>query len=122
MADRILFVDDDVNILNGLKRNLRAYSDEWEFIFSSSGEDAWNTIESQKITCVVTDYRMEGINGVELLEKVTSGYPDIKRIILSGQADAGVFEQSQDVAQAYIPKPCNADDVMKTIISIMGGK
>jgi len=81
---RILFVDDEPNILAGLKRQLRSQRKEWEMAFAESGEAALDMLSETPFDVVVSDMRMPGMDGAELLNRVKERYPETVRIILSG--------------------------------------
>lgn len=81
----VLFVDDEINILNTLKRLLR--NEEYQLLTASSAEEGLELLESEKVDIVISDMRMPNIDGAEFLEQVKSKYPDIGRMIMSGFAD-----------------------------------
>lgn len=85
MNKKILFVDDEYDIISAFKRNLRS-----EFVVATamSAEEALQIInDTSDIAVIVTDYRMPKTNGIQLLEKVREIEPDIIRIMLTGHAD-----------------------------------
>ncbi|GAB4256913.1 MAG: hypothetical protein Kow0092_03360 [Deferrisomatales bacterium] len=83
---RVLFVDDEENILKALRRLFRR--DPWEQRFASSGREALDLMEAEgPFDVVVTDQRMPGMTGVELLTEVRARAPRAVRIILSGYTE-----------------------------------
>ena len=79
----ILFVDDDQAMLNSLRR---AFLDEpYETLFSTSGHEALETLQGQQIDIVVSDMNMPGMGGQELLNTIQEQYPQVIRILFSGQ-------------------------------------
>src|SRR6185436_12015998 len=84
---RILFVDDESKILEGLQRMLRPMRDTWEMQFAEGSEAALADLKEQQFDVVVTDMRMPGMNGAQLLSEVRHEYPHIVRIVLSGHSD-----------------------------------
>src|SRR6266705_4372432 len=84
---RILFVDDDALVLQGLQRMLRSKRDEWEMEFLDSGRKALDRMAQSPFDVIVSDMRMPGMNGAELLNEVMKHYPKTVRLILSGHAD-----------------------------------
>jgi len=86
-AIRVIFVDDEPRVLEGLKRMLRPKRNEWQMTFVGSAQAALDALKVEPCEVVVTDMRMPGMNGAELLEVVQREYPDTIRLILSGQAD-----------------------------------
>src|SRR3990172_2174679 len=80
---RMLFVDDEPNVLNVLRMAMRPMVKEWETHFAESGEQALEWIERELFDVVVSDMRMPGISGAQLLNHVLRRHPRTVRIILS---------------------------------------
>ncbi len=112
---RILFVDDESNILDGLKRMLRTQRRVWEMAFVSSGEEALKAMAAAPFDVVVSDMKMPGMNGVTLLGHLQKHYPRTVRIILSGHADLEASMRSVDVAHQFLTKPCETE-VLKSVV------
>lgn len=112
---RILFVDDEPNILQGLQRMLRGMRQEWDMAFASGGEEALDVMSKSGFDVVVTDMKMPGMNGAQLLREVTGRYPQMIRIILSGQSDREEILKSIDMAHRYLAKPCDAEALKRAI-------
>ncbi len=120
---RILFVDDEPNVLSGLQRMLRSMRNEWEMSFAEGGAKALEIMQSKTFDVVVSDMRMPGMSGAELLKEVMRLYPASVRIVLSGHADRELVSQCVGVAHQYISKPCEAEQ-LRTLISnacLLGG-
>ncbi len=115
MKKRILFVDDDPNVLQGLRRMLRTMRHEWSMEFAASGRDALEILEQVPFDVVVTDMRMPGMDGAALLTEVMKRYPQIVRIVLSGQSDEDTILRSVGPAHQYLSKPCDADRLKATV-------
>jgi CheY-like chemotaxis protein len=75
MKKRILFVDDDPMILQGLQRVLRPMRDDWDMAFVDGGEQALEAMAKQAFDVVVTDMRMPVMNGAQLLKEIQRRYP-----------------------------------------------
>jgi len=116
MKKNILFVDDEPKILQGLMRMLRSMRNEWEMHFAESGAEALKILANRPMDVIVSDMRMPGMDGVELLKEVARHYPDVARIILSGHSDKEMILKSSMRAHQYLSKPCDAQ-VLKSIIS-----
>ena len=112
---KVLFVDDEPNVLQGLERMLRPLRREWEIAFASSGAEALEALALRPFDVLVSDMRMPGMNGVELMTAVMERHPQIVRIILSGYADQEVIMRSLGPAHQYISKPCDADTIKLTV-------
>jgi putative nucleotidyltransferase with HDIG domain len=105
---RILFVDDEVNVLQGMRRTLHAMRQEWSMEFSSSGAAALEELAKTPADVIVSDMRMPGMDGWQLLTEVKKLYPQMVRLILSGHSDAGSIMRSVGVAHQYLAKPCES--------------
>jgi len=104
---QVLFVDDEPNILNGLKRLMRGQREEWEMNFCSSGQEALDLLARQTMDVVVSDMRMPGLDGAQLLDRVRKLYPGTIRVILSGYADSESVLRTVGPAHIYLAKPCD---------------
>lgn len=114
---RIIFVDDEPKILQGLERMLHPMRKEWEMKFAGSGAEALSLLQREPFDVVVTDMRMPGMDGVQLLSEVKRQAPEVIRIILSGDSDRQMVLKSVALAHQFISKPCNP----QTLTSIISG-
>jgi len=115
MRKRILFVDDEPNVLQGLQRILRPLRGEWECAFAPGGPEALQKLESEPFDVVVSDMRMPGMDGAQLLSEVRRLYPRTVRIILSGHSDQEMILRSVGPAHQYLAKPCDAETLKSTV-------
>ena len=83
----ILFVDDEPNILSGLRRMFRALRNEKDFHFVESGKAALDFMAQTPVDVIVSDMRMPGMEGIELLKIMVARHPEVVRFVLSGHAD-----------------------------------
>ena len=114
-AIRVIFVDDEPRVLEGLKRMLRPKRTEWDMTFVGSAQAALEALRQQPREVVVTDMRMPGMSGAELLEVVQREYPDTIRLILSGQAETESVMKALGVSHQFLSKPCDAEILQGTI-------
>jgi CheY-like chemotaxis protein len=79
---KILFVDDETNVLRGLQRMLYPMRREWDMHFAISGQEALNIFEQspQDILVIVSDMRMPRMDGAQLLGEVMKRYPPISSL------------------------------------------
>jgi HD-like signal output (HDOD) protein/CheY-like chemotaxis protein len=112
---RILFVDDESKILDGLKRMLHADRRRWDMQFAVGGEAALRACEEKSFDVVVSDMRMPGMDGATLLGHVRDRFPSTARIILSGYSEITLAARSARVAHRFLAKPCHASDLQATI-------
>jgi HD-like signal output (HDOD) protein/ActR/RegA family two-component response regulator len=115
MALKILFVDDDPHVLAGLRRMLHGMRHEWETAFVPGGREALELLDREPFDLVITDMRMPGMDGAQLLEKVKKRHPEVVRIILSGHSDKEMVLKSVRSAHQYLSKPCDPDALKTTI-------
>lgn len=119
MPELILLVDDDLQILDGYRRSLRG-----EFLMDTvlSGQEALNLIQSKgPYAVVISDMRMPGMDGVELLRRVKSVSPETVRIMLTGNADqdSAVEAINRGNIFRFLNKPCEKENMAKTITAAL---
>jgi HD-like signal output (HDOD) protein len=105
---RILFVDDEPNVLEGLERMLFPMRKEWSMHFAKGGAEALECMKQAPYDVVVSDMRMPDIDGVRLLSEVMKLYPQTVRFILSGQCDRDSVLRSVGPTHQFLAKPCSA--------------
>jgi HD-like signal output (HDOD) protein len=103
---RILFVDDEPRVLEGLSRLLRPLRQEWDVAFVDSGVAALGHVQQRAVDVVVSDMRMPGMDGVELLERIAVACPTAARIALSGYAEQELLLRAVGPAHQWLAKPC----------------
>ena len=106
---QLLFVDDETKLLDGLKRSLRPMRHEWNMTFVASGAEALMALEQAPFDVIISDMRMPGMDGAQLLNEVQQRYPQIVRIVLSGHSDKEMIYQSIAAAHQYLDKPCESE-------------
>lgn len=114
-ATKILFVDDEVLVLQGLKRQLRKLRNSWEMRFAESAEAALKMMEESPADVVVSDMRMPLVDGAELLSQVQELYPSTIRFILSGQTDTGSLMSGLGSIHQFLQKPCDEEVLVRSI-------
>jgi HD-like signal output (HDOD) protein len=115
MPRNLLFVDDEPMVLSGLRRGLHSMRGDWEMEFANSGEEALRAIATQNFDVIVTDMRMPGMNGAQLLKEVRKRSPQTVRVVLSGQCDRETVIQAIGFTHQYVSKPCSAQQLRETI-------
>jgi HD-like signal output (HDOD) protein/CheY-like chemotaxis protein len=115
MKKRILFVDDEAMILQGLQRMLRSMRADWEMEFVDGAEAALRLLGQKPFDVIVSDMRMPRMNGAELLTEVMKRHPTIVRLILSGYADKDLILKCVGSTHQYLAKPCDTDSLKATI-------
>lgn len=115
MKKRILFVDDEPNILAGLRRMLRFLRDEMDFHFVESGEEALEFMAVNHVDVIVSDMRMPGMDGATLLGIVQQQFPHVIRIMLTGQADEKAIMRTVGVVHQFLAKP-SSPEMLKEVL------
>ncbi len=112
---RLLFVDDEPNVLNALKRVF--HRENYEVLTAASGEEALALLEKETVQLIVSDYMMPGIKGGELLQRVRALQPDTMRFMLTGHADMNAVLEAVKSGAVYrfILKPWNDDDLRLSV-------
>jgi HD-like signal output (HDOD) protein len=115
MAKRLLLVDDEPMVLAGLRRGLRSMREEWAMEFAESGDAALAAMERECFDVIVTDMRMPGMDGAQLLNEVRRRSPQTVRLALSGQCDRETVMSAIGSTHQYVSKPCDAQTLKETI-------
>lgn len=113
----VLFVDDEMKILDSLKRGLM--DQDFRSKFAIDAKHALDILKKEEIGVIVTDMRMPGMNGIELLKIVKEQYPDTVRVVLSGYTQLPqVFAAiNQGYIFKFIPKPWNLNEELIPVIN-----
>ena len=116
----MLVIDDEEVVLRSIERGL--LEEPFRKLFAVGGEEALEVLQEEEIHVIVTDMRMPGMDGLELIQAVKQKYPHIVRIVLSGYAQTsslmiaihkeGIFE--------FVPKPWKLKDFKQVIRNAIG--
>jgi HD-like signal output (HDOD) protein len=112
---RVLFVDDEPRILDGLRRSLRTRRTEWEMSFVTSGSAALEVLAASPCDVVVSDMRMPGMDGAELLTHVSQLHPEVARVVLSGHTEPEAAIRVAIAGHRFLTKPAEAESVIGVI-------
>ena len=112
---RIMFVDDEPAILEGLENRLRRFRKQWDVSFYSRPTHALEVLEAGDFDVVVSDMRMPGMDGAELLRHVRERHPRMTRIILSGQTSKDGVIRALPVAHQFLSKPCAIEHIKMAV-------
>jgi DNA-binding NtrC family response regulator len=115
MSIKILFVDDDENILRGIERIMKTERPGVEFSLSSGADEALRLLEHDVFDAVIADYRMPGKDGIELLTEVKKRFPAIIRVLLTGQSESELKERASSIADRFYTKPCDSIMIVSEI-------
>ncbi len=120
MKRNILFVDDEPRVLSGLRRMLYSMRQEWEMAFAGSGPEALKLMAAKPFDVIVSDVRMQLMDGAELLDEVARRYPDTVRIVLSGQTNRELILRTVGPSHQYLAKPCDPERLKETVAKACG--
>ncbi len=115
MNKRILLVDDNRNLLKGIERTLEDLP--FKVFTANNVEEAKSVLQATSIDVVVSDYRMPGESGVELLIWVAEYCPSVQRILLTGQPDIPAVAKAVNEAKIYqfLQKPVTKSQLLESI-------
>ena len=100
---KILLVDDDQNVLQSFKRAFRHMLSEWEVVLSDNGKSALELIEADDaFDLIISDLRMNGLNGIDLLKKVKKASPDTIRFFLTGSTESSRLIEAASISHRLI--------------------
>jgi CheY-like chemotaxis protein/HD-like signal output (HDOD) protein len=112
---RILFVDDEPRILDGLRRSLRDKRREWDMSFVTSGAEALDRLAELPHDVVISDMRMPEMDGAELLTHVSKRHPEVARVVLSGHTEPEAAIKVAVAGHRFLNKPSDAESVTAVI-------
>lgn len=113
-AARVLVVDDEPAITVALAKKLRR--EGYECTTASSGEEALRRLSTDELDLVVTDVRMPGMSGIELLQEIKRRDPDIQVIMMTAYTDVGfAVEALRHKADDYLLKPFNLAELSHSV-------
>lgn len=111
----VLFVDDDEGVLAGLQSALRKLRRTYRFLFAVGADEALSLLATEPVDVAVTDMRMPGLTGADLLHRIRAEHPEIIRYVLSGEADVDLVMQSVPMAHRWLSKPCDRDTLAEAL-------
>lgn len=113
----VLFVDDEISIINTLKRLLR--NEDYHLLTATSAQQALELLNQHCVNIVVSDMRMPHVSGTEFLEQVKFEHPTVSRMIMSGYADleSVVNAINHGNISQFITKPWDNDTLKKIIVN-----
>ncbi len=112
---RLLFLDDEAQILDALRVALRKERKRWSMRFFTDGVEALAALADEPADLIVTDMRMPIMNGAEFLEKVTEQLPNSVRVVLSGEAAEELTVSAIPFTHQWISKPTEAADLVRIL-------
>jgi putative nucleotidyltransferase with HDIG domain len=117
---RIVFVDDDANVLRAMQRSFHGMRSTWDMEFVAGGAAALESLNRCPADAVISDMRMPGMDGWQLLTEVMNRHPRAVRILLSGQSDGASVMLAVGAAHQYLDKPCDSGAIKQAIARTQG--
>lgn len=114
---RLLFVDDEPQLLASLRTTFRRRRHDWQISFAEGGASALRHLEAMAFDVVVTDLRMQDIDGFEVLRRSRELHPQAARIVLTASTDLNVTQRALRLAHQILGKPCDAEALRMVIES-----
>ena len=137
LKKRVLFVDDESMLLDLYKLVFEDEQDQWTINFAPGGQEALDLMNAEPVDVLVSDMRMPGMSGAELVQEVMKLHPKTSRLIMSGYADSEQIAQCLGATHQFIAKPfelsvlrgtigrvcaldsCLMDDTLRTLVAQM---
>ena len=116
---RVLFVDDEPRILDGLRRSLRGKRRGWELTFAGGGAHARELLAHGSFDVVVSDMRMPGMDGAELLSYVSRNHPEVARVVLSGHIEPEAIIKVAVASHRFLSKPSDVDGLIGVVEQLL---
>ena len=113
---RVLFVDDEQKVLDGLRRMLHSLRHDMQMRFVTGGLEALQFLEEDAYDVVVSDMRMPGMDGSELLREIMARHPSTIRLVLSGQCDRETVLKAVEATHRFLTKPCDPESLRATLM------
>jgi DNA-binding NtrC family response regulator len=116
LKPRILFVDDEPEVLNALRLMLHRERSCWEMSFATSGAAALDELDRNPCDAVVSDMRMPEMDGEKLLLECQLHHPRTARVLLTGYSDADILERLRPILHGLLAKPCERTRLREAIL------
>jgi CheY-like chemotaxis protein len=116
---RVLFVDDEPRILDGLRRSLRGRRGDWEMLFAGGGAEALELMTTTRIDVIVSDMLMPGMDGADLLAAVGREHPAVARVVLSGHIEQDAVIKVAVAGHRFLTKPSEVEDLVDVIEQLL---
>ena len=115
MPKRILVVDDEKSLAFFLGENLRTMGSEYHVQTAYCGEDALDKITSEPFDLIVTDLRMPGMSGLELIRRLRQVNPSVRAVLITAYGDDNVEAEARHLGVfRYIRKPFRVEELLQT--------
>jgi CheY-like chemotaxis protein len=115
----LLIVDDEPGILSALQRALRR--EGYDVVAADSGAAALRVLREQRVDAILTDHKMPGMSGLELIREVAAEWPGIPRLLLTGWGAEIAPEEARRLGiRALVAKPWADADLKARLREVLG--
>lgn len=111
----VLFVDDNENVLSGIRRMMYPLKKDWQLYYANGRNEAINILDKNFIDVIISDIRMPRVDGTQLLQEVKEKFPTIIRITLSGYASDELALKNSKIVHQSLLKPTSPKILISTI-------
>lgn len=115
MITRVLLVDDEPRVLAAMQRLMRSRREEFAASAAVGGAAALEMLDAEPFDVVISDMRMPGMDGAELLARARQRHPGVVRVILSGQTELDVALRAVSLAHQFLSKPCSSEELFSLL-------
>lgn len=111
----VLFVDDEIQVLEGINRHISRAKPDWQVDFVTSAEHALQKIDIQEPDAIVTDILMTGLQGGEFISQLKTHHPSVNILVLSGHCEAEQQTKIESQGIPFLVKPTPANQLIQII-------
>jgi DNA-binding NtrC family response regulator len=117
---KLLIVDDEETLTFSLYQFFILAKQNYEVITASTGEEAWEKINHEKFDLVITDIKMPGMSGLELLALIKKHYPHLEVIVMTAYGSEDKKEEAMNHGAAfYLEKPFEMKEIRQLVMDIL---
>jgi len=122
-SKRILVVDDEPKVAFFLQASLESLEHNYQVVCAETGETALDEMNRTPFDVVITDLRMPGMNGLELMQRVRESYPQTRTILITAYGSDEVEAETRRLsAYRYLTKPFHIEDLTTAVQEAMGNQ
>lgn len=115
----LLFIDDEISVLNSIRRLLSRRCRDWTIITTTDQHQALDLMDKENIDVLISDILMPGMQGDELLELTAEKHPNIIRVALSAHAESDAVTKALTISHQFISKPFETNQFIQSIKEII---
>ena len=118
---RIVIVEDSVMVARPLRRALERHFGEnnYQFELYESAEAALEQVQAEQIAVLISDLRLPGMNGLELIGRIRQSAPNTPSIIMTAFGSSHIEERANEQNIVYLPKPFDLSVFMATVQGLL---